>query len=127
MKEKIKLSILVLFLNISNFAQDFKTFEKGLITNETKLDLISTKKRGIQTKKKEIYYVEKNNQTISAYLNGMIKWKINVIKEFGKPKVGKPEIRFIELKKNIIFVTFGKHSFAEINASNGKAKFIGVD
>lgn len=37
------------------------------------------------------------------------------------------KIRFLELKKNITFVTFEKHSCAEINASNGKVKFIGVD
>ena len=100
MKEKIKILFLVLFSSLTNFAQELKIFDKELITTKAKLDLISSNKRGIETEKKEIYFVESDNQTISNYLNGILEWKVNIIKKCGKPKVGKSEIRFIEIIKN---------------------------
>jgi len=127
MKGKIKILFLVIFVSFTNFAQELKTFDVELITRQTKLDLISSNKRGIETEKKEIYFVEKDNQTVSYYLNGILEWKVNVIKQCGKPKVGKLEIRFIEIIKDKMLVTFGKHSYAEINLKNGKTNFIGAD
>ena len=127
MKGKIKILFLVIFVSFTNFAQELKTFDVELITRQTKLDLISSNKRGIETVKKEIYFVEKDNQTISYYLNGILEWKVNIIKKCGKPKDGKSEIRFIEIIKDKMLVTFGKHNYAEINLENGKTKFIGAD
>lgn len=127
MKEKTILLFLVLFVSLNNSAQELKTFDVELITRQTKLDLISSNKRGIETEKKEIYFVEKDNQTISYYLNRILEWKVNVIKKCGKPKVGKSEIRFIEIIKEKMLVTFGKHNYVEINLKNGKTKFIGAD
>ena len=125
--EKIKMLLLVLFFSLTSFAQELKIFDIDLITRETKLDIISSNKRGIETEKKEIYFVEIDNQTISYYLNGILEWKVNVIKKCGKPKVGKSKIRFIEIIKDKMLVTFGKHNYAEINLKNGKAKLIGAD
>ena len=65
MKEKFKILFLAIFISLTNFAQELKTFDKEIITTETKLNLISSKKRGIVTEKKEIYFVESDNQTIS--------------------------------------------------------------
>jgi hypothetical protein len=127
MREKIKILFLILFISITSLAQELKTFDVELITRETKLNLISSNKRGIETEKKEIYFVETDNQTISYYLNGILKWKVNVIKKCGRPKVGKSEIRFIEIIKDKMLVTFGKPNYAEIDLKNGKAKFIGAD
>ena len=127
MKRKIKILFVFILVSFTNFAQELKTFDVELITRQTKLDLTSSNKRGIETEKKEIYFVEYDNQTISYYLNGILEWKVNVIKKCGKPKVGKSEIRFIEIIKDKILVTFGKHNYAEINLKNGKTKFIGAD
>lgn len=127
MKEKIKILVLILFISSLNYAQELRTFEKKSISQDTKLDLLLTKKRGIETETKEIYFVENDNKTISAFKNRKLKWKTNVIEKCGKPKVGKSEIRFIEIRENKIFVVYGKHNYAEINIKNGKTKFIGSD
>jgi len=127
MKVKIKILILISLMSLSGFTRELRTFEKEIITQQTKLNLSTTKKRGIETESKEIYFVEKDNQTISAFKHGKLKWRTNVIEKFGKPKVGKLEIRFIEIRENKVFVVFGKHSFAEIKISSGKTKYIGAD
>lgn len=129
MKEIIKILFVLLFTNWNCFAQEqeLKTFDKALITAQTKLDLIASKKRGIETEKKKIYFVEADNQTISYYLNGILEWKVNIIERCGIPKVGKSEIRFIEINTDKMLVTFGKNSYAEVNLTNGRAKFIGSD
>jgi hypothetical protein len=82
--------------------------------------------RGIKSKK-VIYFVENDLQTISAYKNGKLDWKTNVISVCGKPTSGKSEIRYIKLEENKLLITYGKHSYAEVNTENGKAKFLGED
>jgi hypothetical protein len=76
---------------------------------------------------KIIYYVEKDLETISAYKNNTIIWQTNVVSVCGKPKVGKPEIRYIRLNKDKLHVVIGKHNYAEIDIINGKIEFTGAD
>ena len=66
-------------------------------------------------------------QTLTAYQNGLVKWKINIIQTCGKPAVGQPAIRYIKLDNKKISVTFGKHSFASVDINNGKTTFLGSD
>ena len=44
-----------------------------------KLNKIQAKKRGIEIRTKEIYFVENDNQTISSYKNEKINQKTNMI------------------------------------------------
>lgn len=73
------------------------------------------------------YLLGKDKQTLSFYKKGKLKWKVNVIKACGIPKVGKPEVRETKLNGNIITVTFGKHSFAEVKIENGEVNCLGSD
>ena len=127
MKNKFKLLCLILFVSLTNFAQELKTFDKELLTNENKLNLLSSKKRGIETEEKEIYILENDNQTVSAYINGILEWQFNAPLECGKLNERKLNVRFIEIRKNKLFVTYGKHSFAEFNLKTGKTKCLGSD
>jgi hypothetical protein len=97
------------------------------ISTESELNFSLTEKRGIKNDDGIIYYVENDLQSLTAYEDGKVKWKLNVINSCEKPKVGKPEIRFIHLKKNQINLTFGKHNFAKINITNGKLDCLGAD
>ena len=74
-----------------------------------------------------IYYVEKDMQTLTACKNGEITWKTNIIKPCGKPFVGKPEIRYIQLKNDTLNLVYGKHSFASVDCINGKTMCLGSD
>lgn len=74
-----------------------------------------------------IYYIENDLQTLSAYENNKLKWKTNIIAVCGKPKVGASEIRGLKLKSGKILVVFGKHSFAEVDITNGKIQYLGAD
>ena len=127
MKNKFKLLCLTLFVSLTNFAQELKTFDKELLTNENKLNLLSSNKRGIETEKKEIYILENDNQTVSAYKNGILEWQFNASLECGKLNERKLNVRFIEIRKDKLFVTYGKHSFAEFNLKTGKTKCLGSD
>jgi len=122
--KSIFLSIIIIMLTHSSFAQKF---DKRQISQKSELNLsFESKFRGI-IKNDVIYYVEKDMQTLSAYYNGKPKWKTNIIAICGKPYIGKPEIRVIKLKTDKMFVVFGKHSFAEVDLSTGKTKYLGSD
>jgi len=101
-------------------------YDSSLVSKSLEINLADTKMRGIENNG-TIYFLEEDLQTLSAYENGIRKWKTNVISVCGKPSVGKPEIRYLKLKPNILLVIFGKHSFAEIGLSNGETKFVGSD
>jgi len=116
----------VLFLTISiSFAQK-KMYDKKKVTKKTELNLTFSNFRGIEDKE-TVYFIENDNQTLSAYKNGKLKWKTNIIKVCGKPEVGEPKIRYIKLNEKVIKITFGKHSWAQVDVENGKTKFIGSD
>lgn len=120
------LYFIVLFLTMSkNFAQK-KLYDEKKVTKKTELNLAFSNFRGIEDKE-TIYFIENDNQTLSAYKNGKLKWKTNIIKVCGKPKVGEPKVRYIKLNEKVIQVIFGKHSMAEVDLQSGKTKFIGTD
>jgi hypothetical protein len=73
------------------------------------------------------YYVEKNGEILNALRGERNIWSINIIEECGKPEVGTPKIRNIELKEDKIIVTFGKHDFASVDAQSGEVKCLGSD
>jgi hypothetical protein len=73
------------------------------------------------------FYFEKKNQTILAYQNEKVMWKTNVMKICGKPSVGKPKIRLIEIGNKFLKIVYGKHSFAEIEVETGKVTCGGSD
>jgi hypothetical protein len=123
MKKYFKIFIFILVFTQSNFAQ---TFKSKLVSKKIELNFAFTKMRGIESEK-VIYYVEKDLQTVSAYEKGKLKWKTNIISVCGKPSVGKAEIRCIKLKTQKLLITFGKHSWAEVDTVNGKTKFVGSD
>ena len=125
MKKRYLYFIVFLLTTSISFAQK-KLYDEKKVTKKTELNLAFSKFRGIEDNE-TVYFIENDNQTLSAYKNGKLKWKTNVIKVCGKPKVGEPKIRYIKLSDKVIKVTFGKHSWAEVNVESGKTKFIGAD
>lgn len=123
MKPIIVFLILALFLTQQNFSQKI---DPKLISKKSEINFANTQERGIQ-KNSIIYLVENDLQTISAYKNNKLQWQTNVIKICGKPKVGKPKIRYLKYKNAKLFVAFGKHDFAEVDILNGKTIFVGSD
>jgi hypothetical protein len=123
MKKFFKILIFILAFAQSNFAQ---TFNSNLVSKKTELNFAFTKMRGIKSEK-VIYFVENDLQTISAYRNGKLKWKTNIISVCGEPSVGKSEIRYMKLEAGKLFITYGKHNFAELDTGNGNAKYLGKD
>jgi len=120
------LYFIVLFLTISKSFAQMKLYDEKKVTKKTELNLAFSNFRGIENKE-TVYFIENDNQTLSAYVNGKLKWKTNVIKVCGKPKVGEPKIRYIKLNEKVIKLTFGKHSWAEVDLESGKTEFIGAD
>jgi len=125
MKRKY-LYFIVLFLTMTKSFAQKKLYDEKKVTKKTELNLAFSDYRGIEDKE-TVYFIENDNQTLSAYKNGKLKWKTNVIKVCGKPKVGEPKIRYIKLNEKVIKVAFGKHSWAEVDLEIGKTKFIGAD
>lgn len=109
------------------FGQNKSDFNDNEISTDFELNFLNTDKRGIKSSNGIIYYVEKDLQTITAYENGKVKWKTNIIRTCGKPSVGKPEIRFIRLKNGEINLTYGKHNFANVDISSGNITNLGSD
>jgi hypothetical protein len=107
--------------------QKLITLDWAKISHDTELNFSITDKRGIEAETKIVYFVEKDMQTLTAYQNGLVKWRVNIIQTCGKPTIGQPTIRYIKLDNNKISVTFGKHSFASVDTNNGKTTFLGSD
>lgn len=123
MKNLLKFILFIFFLTQSSIAQKYN---HNLISKESEINFEKTHNRGIK-KNNILYYVEDDLQTVCAYKNDKLIWKTNVISVCGKPKVGKPEIRYLGYNKDKLLVVLGKHNFAEIDISNGKTKLIGSD
>ena len=123
MKQLFKLSLFTFIIAHSSFSQKYNA---DLISKDIEINFAKSQKRGIKSNNL-IYFVEKDLQTISAYKKNKLKWQTNVISICGKPKVGKPEIRYIGLNKNKLLVVIGKHNFAEVDIKNGKTKLVGSD
>lgn len=125
MKRRILYYIILYLVMFKSFAQK-KLYDVKKVTKEIELNLAFSDFRGIENKG-IVYFVENDNQTLSAYKEGKLKWKTKVIKVCGKPKVGESKIRYINLNEKVIKVTFGEHSFAEIDLESGNLKCIGAD
>lgn len=123
MKQLFKLSLFTFIIAQSSFSQKYNA---DLISKDIEINFAKSQKRGIKSNN-VIYFVEKDLQTISAYKKNKLKWQTNVISICGKPKVGKPEIRYMGLNKNKLLVVIGKHNFAEVDIKNGKTKLVGSD
>lgn len=124
--KKSYLSFIFQFLiSSTSFAQQ-KLYDVKRITKETELNVANSNYRGIEDKS-IVYFLENDKQTLSAYENGKLKWKTNVIQVCGKPEAGGAKIRYIKLNKKVLNVTFGKHSRAEVDVTNGTTKLIGSD
>jgi hypothetical protein len=123
MKNILKILFFIVFTQTS-IAQKIN---KNLISKKLDLNLsLEPKMRGIESDN-VMYYIEKDMQTLSAYINGKLKWETNIISVCGKPGVGKSEIRVIKLRVDKLSVVFGKHSFAEVDINTGKTEYIGSD
>jgi len=117
------LFFIIIFLSQVCCAQKF---DIKLVSRKTELNFFQTNLRGINGKN-ITYMVENDLQTISAYHNGKIFWRTNIISVCGKPSVGKAEIRHFNLIDDTLFITYGKHSFAVVDIKNGKTNFWGSD
>jgi hypothetical protein len=129
---KIRTHSLLTIIFISSFylyscGQKTPHYDKTLVLKATEINFAFSDKRGIEAASGIIYLVEKNMQTLTAYQNDTILWKANILENYPPPLVGKPEIRFIRLDTNYVFVTFGKHCFANVDISNGSIKYLGCD
>lgn len=72
--------------------------------------------------------VETNGRELKAAAkDGTVLWKVDVIKEWGKPSVGKPVIRHLAITGGKVEVTVGKHMFGEVDLKTGKAVLRGED
>lgn len=123
MKKFLQLIVITFILTQSSFSQKYNA---DLISKDPEINFAQSQKRGIKSNN-VIYFIEKDLQTISSYKNNKLIWQTNVISICGKPKVGKPEIRYIGLNKNKLLVVIGKHNFAEVDIKNGKTKLVGSD
>jgi hypothetical protein len=93
----------------------------------SELNLDITDKRGIETENGVVYFVEQNLKVLSAYTNGVLHWKADVIANCGEPKAGKSEIRYIKLDGDKINIILGKHKYANIIITSGKVKCLDAD
>lgn len=123
-----KLSTLLIYLfYLSTHVKQTLPYNINKISKNRELNFAFTDKRGIESKNGIIYYVENNLQVLSAYKQGKLKWRTNIIMELGNPAVGAAEIRYIELNGDEIFVVFGKHNFASVHIADGRVKDLGAD
>lgn len=119
------IGLLTVFFSTKLIAQ---TIDNNKVSTDLELNFIHTEKRGIKSSKGFIYLVDSDYQTLIAFdSNKNIKWKVNIIEKCGEPVVGKPEIRFIKLNKEVVEILFGKHDFATVNLTTGKVIYSGAD
>jgi hypothetical protein len=112
----IKYTFFLLLIFQMSFGQNKETIPKGFV-----------KVKGLEYIGRITFYFEKNTQTIIAFQNEKIKWKVIVIKSCKKPMVGKFEIRDIKIEKEYLKIDYGKHSFAKILIKKGEIICEGSD
>ncbi len=72
--------------------------------------------------------VEPNGRELKAMSkDGTVLWKADLIKQWGKPKVGSPVIRYLALGNGKVSVTIGKHMNGDVDLKTGKPRFAGED
>ncbi len=123
---KIIISFFLLILLVS-CKDDNLPYDSSKLSNETELNFALTEKRGIIDKNGLIYIVNNKQKTLIAYENRKVKWEAEIIKNANFQIIGKPEIRYIKLENDIIFVVFGKHAFANVSINDGQIEYLGQD
>jgi outer membrane protein assembly factor BamB len=76
-----------------------------------------------------MFYVESNGRRLVAFdKEGSIKWSIDVF-DAGKftPGTGAVVVRQLSLRDGHLWLTCGKHAYAEADPQTGKVKFFGED
>lgn len=107
--------------------QQSPSLDKTQIIKASELNFAFSDKRGIEADNGMIYLVEPNMKVLTAYKDGVQRWKADIIAKCGEPMVGKAEIRFIKLNGDKINVVFGKHSYAVVSIATGNVVCSGSD
>jgi hypothetical protein len=72
--------------------------------------------------------VEPNSRELKATgKDGSVLWKVDVVKAWGNPAVGKAVIRHLAIRDGKVSVTVGKHMGGTVDLKTGKAILIGED
>lgn len=118
--------LLLVFLFGNILIQDKQPYDITKVITEKEL-VIEADKRGIKYKD-IVYYVENDLNTITAYKKeGKVKWKVNFTEKFTSEVVGDREIRYINIDKGKLHVTYAKHGYFEIDLKTGKLFYWGSD
>lgn len=125
-KNLLILSFVSFVFNVSH-SQQALPYDVNKVSKNRELNFAGTDKRGIEVEKGVVYCVEKDLKILTTYEDGKLKWKADIIGICGEPAVGRPEIRYIRLDNDKIYVVFGKHSFAYVYRSDGKIDYLGAD
>ncbi|RDI10264.1 hypothetical protein [Flavobacterium sp. AG291] len=116
---------LVLLGNI--LVQDKIPYDVTKVTTKKELNFYHTDKRGIKYKD-VVYYVENDLNVITAYQqSGKLKWKVNFTEKFTSEVIGERKIRYINIDKDKLHVTYTKHDYFEIDLKTGKLFYWGSD
>ena len=103
-------------------------FDSNLVTTQTELNFNHTDKRGIQSEKGQIYWVNEDLQTLKAFdQHHHLLWEVNVIEACNVETTHTPNIRYMKLNEKDLSITFAKHSFASVNRKTGQVEYIGSD
>ncbi|MEM6720547.1 MAG: hypothetical protein AAF611_14565 [Bacteroidota bacterium] len=117
--------LLVILVSTQITAQ---TVDATKLSTQSEVNFIQTEKRGIQTKKGDIFWVHSDLKTVLCVdADKNIRWKVNIIEKCGKPMVGAAEIRHIQLTKKGLGITYGKHNYAVLDAKTGNVIYFGSD
>ncbi len=115
----------ITFLPYIGYAQAYDTSK---ISNDSVLNFAQTEMRGIKSKTGIIYFVQSDNQILTAINpNGSVIWEVNVVKHCGEHGVGKSEIRWMKLVDKKIQLVYGKHDYANVSVNTGEIHCIGAD
>lgn len=79
-----------------------------------------TKIEGLEYVGKITFYLEKKTQTILAYQNGKVKWKVNAKDVCGKRYAKKSKMKYIGIRGKYLEVVY-KHRRVNIEVETGKA------
>jgi methyl coenzyme M reductase beta subunit len=73
--------------------------------------------------------VDRDGASVTARSSaGAILWHADVLKETGRPSVGFPVVRRIDITaRGTASLVVGKHRFVEVDLKNGKMKMLGED
>lgn len=124
---RLTLFILLLY-TAAPFGFTQTPYNYKLISTEKELNFAFTEKRGIKTDDGLVYYVDQTGKALTAFDKDQnVTWTAEILKVCPEPVVGSPEIRYIKLTDDHVYVVFGKHSHARVDTIDGKIKCLGSD